>query len=380
MAKVRLEHRHVILGEPLQFDLVDERGRVWLKYGYVIQSEGQLDRLIDRGVFFEEIIDESQRQQREKENVSVFLGVGELAGEFQQLFDHGPFSYGEVLRVAELIQELCELDGDAALANIQLYRSGRYSLRHSFHTALLAEMLLRHLDRPREVRCHAVAGALTMNIGMLELQDLLYQQNVPLTLEQKRDVIAHPQMAVESLRRQGVDLPVWIEVVAHHHEMIDGSGYPKRPPMNVLSVESQAVSMADRYCAMVSEREYRPGTLPNMVAQNLLSRQAATIAPALANAFRKEVGNYPPGTLVALANGEVAVVIRRLLNPEHPLTRSLRSPSGIRYAEPPKRIASGPVFSIREAVDAQVIKDCDWASLWPRVELEESKDGESGAA
>lgn len=380
MAKVRLEHRHVILGEPLQFDLVDERGRTWLKYGYVIQSEGQLDRLIDRGVFFEEMIDESQRQQREKENVSVFLGIGELAGEFQQLFDHGRFSYGEVLRVAELIQELCELDGDAALANIQLYRSGRYSLRHSFHTALLAEMLLRHLDRPREVRCHALAGALTMNIGMLELQDLLYQQNVPLTLEQKRDVIAHPQMAVESLRRQGVDHPVWIEVVEHHHEMIDGSGYPKRPPMNVLSVESQAVSMADRFCAMVSERKHRSGTLSSMAAQNLLGRQAATIAPVLANAFKKEVGSYPPGTMVALANGEVAMVIRRLLNPEQPLVRSLRSPSGIRYAAPPKRVAGGPVFAIKEAVDAQVIKDCDWASLWPRVELEESKDGEAGAA
>lgn len=380
MAKVLLEHRHVILGDPLAFDLVDQHGRVWLKYGYVIKSEGQLDRLIDRGVFFEEIIDESQRQQREKENVSVFMGVSELADEFQQLFDQKQINYGEVLRVAELVQELCELDGDAALANIQLYRNGRYSLRHSFHTALLTEMLLRHLDRPREVRSHAIAGALTMNIGMLELQDLLYQQNVPLTLEQKRDIIAHPQMAVGALRKQGIDYPVWIEVVEHHHEMIDGSGYPRRPPMNELSIESQAVSMADRFCAMVSERKYRPGTLSNLVAQNLLSRQAATIAPVLANAFRKEVGNYPPGTLVVLANSEVAVVIRRLLNMEHPLMRSLRSPSGIRYAAPPKRVAGGPVFAIREAADAQVIKDCDWASLWPRVELEESKDGKADAA
>ncbi|ADE11469.1 metal dependent phosphohydrolase [Sideroxydans lithotrophicus ES-1] len=372
MAKVRLEHRHIVLGQPLQFDLVDDRGRVWLKFGYVIQSQGQLDRLIDRGVFFEEIIDETQRQQQAKEYVSVFLRVSELAGDFERLFATEPVNYGAVLNITELIQDLCELDGDAALANIQLHKSGRYSLRHSFHSAVMTEMLLRHLDRPREVRSYAVAGALTMNIGMLELQDLLYQQDVPLTLEQKRAIVAHPEMAVEALRKQGIDHSVWLEVVGHHHEMIDGSGYPRRRSGDELSIESQAVSLADRFCALVSERKYRSGVLPSLAAQNLMSRQASTIAPALATAFTQEVGSYPPGTMVVLANGEVAVVVRRLLNLKQPMVRSLRSPSGIRYVAPPKRIASGPVFAIKEAVDAQVIKDFDWAILWSSVQLDEA--------
>ncbi len=379
MAKVRLEHRHVAPGQPLQFDLVDEQGRVWLKYGYLIQSQGQLDRLIERGVFFEEIIDETQRQQQAKESVSVFLRVGALAEDFGRLFEDEVVNYGEALNIAELIQALCELDGDAALANILLHRVGRYSLRHSFHTAVMTEILLKRLERPLEARREAIAGALTMNICMLELQDSLYQQNTPLTLDQKRAIVAHPEMAVEALRAQGIDFPAWIEVVEHHHEMIDGSGYPKRLSRSSLSIESQGVSLADRFCAMVSERKHRSGILPNLAAQNIFSRQALTIDPALASAFVKEVGNYPPGTLVSLANGEVAVVVRRLLDLEQPMVRSLRSPSGIRYAEPPKRIAGGPFYAIKEALGADVIKDFDWAILWSAVQMEETRGGEASA-
>lgn len=378
MAKVRLEHGHVVLDQPLPFDLVDVQGRVWLKYGYLIKSQGQLDRLIEREIFFEEIIDEAQRKQMQaKESVSVFLRVSELADDFGRLFAIDVVNHKEALNIAELIQELCELDGDAALANIQLNRSGRYALRHSFHTAVLTEMLLRSLGHPREVRCHAVAGALTMNIGMLALQDVLYEQNTPLTLDQKRALVAHPLMAVKTLREQGIDHPVWISVVEHHHEMIDGSGYPKRLSRGELSIESQAVSMADRYCAMVSERKYRSGILPNLVAQNLLTRQAATIDPCIASAFLKEVGGYPPGTLVALANGEVGVVVRRLLNLDQPMVRSLRSPRGIRYDTPPKRVASGPVFAIKEALTADVIKDFDWAILWKQAQAEEKNGVDS---
>lgn len=378
MAKVRLERGHVVLDQPLPFDLVDEQGRVWLKCGYLIKSQGQLDRLIEREIFFEEIIDEAQGKQiQAREGVSVFSRVSELADDFGRLFASDVVNYKEALNIAELIQDLCELDGDAAQANIQLNKSGRYSLRHSFHTAVLAEMLLRSLGHPREVRCHAVAGALTMNIGMLALQDVLYEQNTPLSLDQKRALVTHPLMAVKMLREQGIDHPAWLSVVEHHHEMIDGSGYPKRLSKSELCIESQVVSMADRYCAMVSERKHRPGILPNLVAQNLLTRQAATVDPAIASVFLREVGNYPPGTLVALSNGEVGVVVKRLLNLDQPMVRSLRSPRGIRYEAPPKRVASGHVFAIKETLAADVIKDFDWAVLWMQVQAEEESDADT---
>ncbi len=365
MTKVRLDQGHVTLDKALPFDLCNERGIILLKNGFVIRSKSQLDRLIEQGTYFEDINDEfSKKLPPAAEKISVFLRVKEVSAEFISLIDKQNPDYAGTLDIAGKIQELCELDSDAVLANIQLLTNGKYSLRHSFETALLTEILLRNLNRPVEIRRYAISGALTMNIGMLELQDVLYSQKIELTLEQKRTMISHPLIATEALRKAGIDHSAWLEVVGHHHEMIDGSGYPIKLYKNELSIESQVVSLADRYCAMISKREYRAGLLPNIAANDLMNRQSATIDPLIAAAFAKEVGAYPPGTVVTLANSEMGVVVNRLSNASHPLVRSLRSSSGIRYPEPPKRNTREQAFAIKEALNPDSAKDFDLSILW----------------
>ncbi len=369
MKRIQLDYMHLTAGQPLPFELVDAHGRVLLKPGYIIQSEAQLERLVERGVFFERVDDEEKQQAQAMamEKTSVFSCVCELADAFAGLIDKEKPDYGGVPDIAGNIQRLCEQDSDAALACILLRKKGRYALRHSFHAAVLTELLLKRLQHPAEDRRYAVAGALTMNIHMLELQDALYRQNAPLTPEQKRAIVTHPLTATAALREQGIAHPVWLKVVEHHHEMIDGSGYARKLQKNDLCIESQAVSLADRFCAMVSEREYRRGLPPGAAVKDLLGRQAATITPELAEAFRKEVGCYPPGTVVTLVNSEMGVVVKRLLNPMQPLVRSLRAASGVRYPDPPKRATSKQAYAIKEELDADAAKDFDLALLWRQM-------------
>ncbi|OGS90319.1 MAG: hypothetical protein A2Z95_02845 [Gallionellales bacterium GWA2_60_18] len=375
MAKVRLGYGHVTLGQPLPFELVDAHGRVLLKHGYIIRDEDQLGRLIERGVFFDRVVDEEKQQVQAVEKTSVFSCVCELADAFAGLLDKEKPDYGGVPAIAENIQMLCEKDSDAALACILLRKKGRYALRHSFHAAVLTELLLKRLQHPVEDRRYAVAGALTMNMCMLELQDALYHQNVPLTLEQKRAIVTHPLTAAAVLREQGIAHPVWLKVVELHHEMIDGSGYARKLLKNDLCIESETVSLADRFCAMVSEREYRRGLPPGAAVKDLLGRQAATITPELADAFRKEVGCYPPGSVVTLVNSEMGVVVKRLLNPMQPLVRSLRAASGVRYPDPPKRATSKQAFAIKEELDADAAKDFDLVLLWQQMAQDVMDEG-----
>lgn len=369
MAQVKLEHQHVTVGQPLPFDLLDEHGRVLLMHGFLIRTSDQLDRLIERGVLFNQ--ETEAMPQSQPAVASVFNRIGELACCFDALMSKTIPDYGAALNIAVSIQELCEQDGDAALANILLHKSGRYSLRHSFHSAVITEILLSHLARPAEIRRFAVAGALTMNVGMLDLQDILYRQDAPLTVEQKRAIVVHPQMALKALREAGIDHPVWLDVVEHHHEMIDGTGYAKRLHRDDLSIESQAVSLADRFCTLVLEREFRAGMLPSQAVKDLLGRQSATVEPTLAAAFVKEVGSFPPGTVVALVNGEVGVVVRRLLNAAQPMVRGLRSANGINYPEPPKRLTSKLNYEIKEALGADIVKNHDLTSLWGLIQPDE---------
>jgi len=376
---VRVEAGLLTTGQALPFDLFDNHHRLLLKRGYTIQSQEQLDRLIERGVFFEKEIIAKSQERNLVEWLSIYLRMGELSYDFECLFDQTVPNYNEALSIAERIRKLCELDTDAALGSIHHQKSKRYSLRHSFHTAVMTEILLKHLNLPEENRCNAVAGALTMNIAMLELQDILYSQKMSLSLEQKRTLVSHPLEAINVLRKHGIKHPVWIEVIEHHHEMIDGSGYPKRLQVSELSIESQALSLADRYCAMISERGYRTGHLPDAAAKDLINSQTATIAPSLKSAFLREVGIYPPGTVVSLSNGELAVAIRRLQNPKQPLVRSLLSPMGIRYPDPPKRLTSKPAYAINEVLSADKVKEFDLTILWHPIQLDMINDEDANA-
>lgn len=374
MAMVQVGYGDLILGKPLPFDLIDEEGRVLLTHGYVLSSESQIERLVMRGVYYDAIEEEGESTERH-DRVSVYQRVLETAAAFEALFSSGldAVDYQRVVAIAGDIQALCAWDPHPVLAAIHLYRTKRYALRHVFGTAVLTEVLLKHLGRSDDVRRDAVAGALTMNMAMLDLQDALYKQEDPLTGDQKREIVTHPLSTVRLLRAAGVEQEIWLDVAENHHEMLDGSGYARRLSGQVLSIESQVVSLADRYCAMVSERAYRSGTLPNVAVSDLLTKQAATMDPSVAAAFAAEMGIYPPGTVLSLANGEVAVVVKRTLNPNTPVVRSLRASSGVRHAEPPKRLTSKPTYAIREVLDSAAAQGFDHSALWPTALL----DGES---
>lgn len=373
MALVKLGYGYLSPGQVLAFDLLDEQGRTLLSNGYVLQNQAQIDRLVERGVFFDRIEDESI-VCRQAERVSIYLRISQIADDYIAATGGDTPDPQRIMAIAAELQATCELDSNPALAAILLRKTSRYSLRHAFGAAVLAEVLLREMGRTPTQRQSAVAGTLTMNLAMLELQDTLYHQQSPLTTEQKRGIIEHPGASARMLRSIGVGDPLWLDVVEHHHEMLNGTGYAKKLTGSALSLEAQAVSLADRYCAMVSERSYRPATLPAVAAKDLLTRQGGTIDPALAAVFMREVGIYPPGSVVALANGEVAVVIKRTLNPAQPVVRSLRAPSGVRHAQPPKRLTSKSAYAIRSALDTELARDFDLVALWPPAHLDNESE------
>ncbi|MBI5862023.1 MAG: hypothetical protein HZB64_07580 [Rhodocyclales bacterium] len=379
MAKIRLGYDDVKIGVPLTFKIMNESGRTLLNIGYVISSADQLERLVERGVYFD-AFEEGVATSTAVERVSVYqLGIA-VAEEYEALLAQ-PIDAAAISRlagIAEEIERICLLDADAALAMILLHKTPRYSVRHAFAAAILTEVLMRELKQDVADVHRAVKAALCMNLCMLELQDKLYRQEEALTLEQKQAVVLHPQRAVALLSAAGCSDTALLDAVYDHHEMINGSGYARRKKSPDLSLISQVVSLADRYCAVVSERAYRVATPPNIAARELLSRQAATIDPQLSSHFIKVIGVYPPGTVVTLVNGETAVVVRRTLHPLHPVVRSLRSRNGIRYPEPPKRLTSKDSFGIADTASPDHLKGVDLASLWPQVEGEEGAE-EHGA-
>jgi HD-GYP domain-containing protein (c-di-GMP phosphodiesterase class II) len=271
--------------------------------------------------------------------------------------------------MAEGIRKCCALDPDAALAHVQLSQHVRYPIRQSINASILVAMMAEQLKIEESRASAAVAAALTMNLTILPLQDQLYTRHGALGADGAATLREHPRAGVLALREHGVLNDAWLQIVEQHHEARDGSGYPAGLKDDAICREAQLLALADRYCSMVSERAYRPGLAPAVVLKELHAKHASAIDSRTIGLLVSLLGVYPPGVFVLLANGETAIVTKRLRDVRHPVAFALYLNPKTPYESPRKRLtASQPQFAIERVVAREAVSMAiDPEQFWPRT-------------
>jgi metal-sulfur cluster biosynthetic enzyme len=264
-----------------------------------------------------------------------------------------PDFVGNVIKLAEEIDEVGGRATDASIfAMMQLGQTG-CPVTHSMRTAFVASLVAREQRMADSDRQVLICAALTMNIAMLDLQETLHRQDTPLTDAQRAAIREHPVRGRESLETFGVKNPDWLRAVAEHHEIAGGKGYPA----GLASVFplAEIIQYADTYCAMTRPRGQRRALQTNKAAYKLFvgARAAAASVPGV---IVKLLGVYPPGTLVRLANGDIAVVLHRGDNPKAPKVASLLSGTGVGYPIPMQHETDSPQFAIVDVVASDKAK------------------------
>ncbi|CAN7383153.1 HD domain-containing protein [Pseudoduganella sp. LjRoot289] len=260
----------------------------------------------------------------------------------------------EVLGIARDVMAAVQLNPDVALACIFLSQiAGTYAVRHCIETSIVAILVAQRMRKTQEEMLVIAAASLTMNVGMLRHQNT-FNTSSRLTSEEMSIVRRHPEESVDLLRDAGVENEDWISCVLMHHENDDGSGYPEGRTSADITQNARLISLADRYCAQVSARNYRCSVLPDKALHNLLGDPARVSDAQLADQFIGRIGKYPPGALVRLQNGEIGVVTQRDGSGEihiHCLRdangKSMRDASGLTQA---LRRASDPECAIAEVL------------------------------
>lgn len=356
MNRVRKEDLQV--GQPIPWPVYDSRGVLLLRQGYIIASPRQLERLVDLGLYAEKSRPPPPPEPapaREASAYSPFKVFDNLHARLKRLCDDLRAQAGSGLeerirRLCADIQVLCGRDPDAALGAVHLLEEGHYTVTQSLHGAILSEVFLRALGIAAEDRLPIVAAAMTKDVGMMEIQETLHRQATPPTDEQWRVIRRHPLATAELLEKAGIIDGVWLDTVVHHHERLDGSGYPHGLQDEDIFFPVRVLAIVDIYCAMIKRRSYRALLTPKDVLRELFLQRAGGVDEHLARLFIKELGVFPPGVFVMLRNSEIAVVTHRRKDAKWPMVCSVVGPRGAPLSRPVRRDPSVGEFEIREMV------------------------------
>lgn len=121
-------------------------------------------------------------------------------------------------------------------------------------------------------------------------------------------VLEHPRQGWELLKRSDDIDEIALDVCLHHHERVDGKGYPDRLSGESLSLEARMGAICDVYDAITSDRCYKKGWEPAYALKKMAEWKDGHFDEAIFQAFVKTIGIYPSGTLLKLRSGRLAVV------------------------------------------------------------------------
>lgn len=188
-------------------------------------------------------------------------------------------------RLYGLYQEQRQLAVDLSRANETLERANlqfaaaliatldardRYTAGHSAAVAIYSRDIADRMGLGVEVRDQAYLCGLVHDIGKIGLPPGLLEKPGALTLEERRQMQEHSAIG-ERILAHVDEYSEIATIVRHHHERIDGQGYPDGLADDEIPLVSRIIAVADAYNAMTSDRPYRDA-MPSRVARLRLAQ------------------------------------------------------------------------------------------------------------
>jgi putative nucleotidyltransferase with HDIG domain len=215
---------------------------------------------------------------------------------------------GGVREVVEDISDSMARNSTAIISLARLKTADDYTYMHSVAVCALMVALAGQLGLDEsQVRSCGVAGLLH-DLGKVAVPMDVLNKPGKLTVAEFDIMKTHPTEGHKMLMAShGVD-PVAFDVVLHHHEKMDGSGYPKQLKGEQISLYARMGAVCDVYDAITSNRPYKSGWDPAESLHQMAKWAHGHFDPKVFQAFIKGIGIYPVGSLVRLTSGRIGVV------------------------------------------------------------------------
>jgi HD-GYP domain-containing protein (c-di-GMP phosphodiesterase class II) len=235
--------------------------------------------------------------------------------------------------VASLIESL-ERNRDVILSIARLKTDMDYSYSRSVAVSGLMIALAFSLEQSKEQVEEAGIAGLLFDVGMMTVPPEIRFKKTALTEAEMSIVKQHPVEGYKILKEAGQFSDAVLDVCLHHHERLDGKGYPDQLIGDEISPLSRMAAICVAYESLVSDRPYRRAITSTEAIKEMFKRSVTQFDATMLEAFVKAVGIYPLGTVVRLKSDRLAVVVaqskRSLLKPDVKAFYSIKS--GVRIA------------------------------------------------
>ncbi len=237
---------------------------------------------------------------------------------------HGQIRTRRARRVTQAVVEHVLSDEASLLAMSTIKEFDDYLFNHSVNVAILAVAVGQRLSLGKTALGDLCFAAFLHDLGKVEVPREILQKPAPLDPEEWEEIRKHPTNSVLLLlRQQNLSQSTLRAIIGsfEHHINYDMSGYPKVREKSSLSLFGRIITVADRFDAITTAREYRTVNFtPYDGIVHLIMSSRKELDPVIVKLFVEVMGLYPPGTVLGLDTGEVGVVRRPPL-PGNPVNR-----------------------------------------------------------
>ncbi|CAG1022751.1 HD-GYP domain-containing protein [Methylomonas sp. LL1] len=224
-------------------------------------------------------------------------------------------SYGEAIdtklakaAVAECVASILH-SPDAFLWLIQLKNRDEYTAQHSLNVCVLSIVLGRHINLSDTSLHNVGLCGLMHDMGKMLVPDQILNKPGRLEPDEMEIMRGHTTKGYELLQSSENMYPGAIKTALSHHEMLNGKGYPNQLTHRHIPLFTRIVTIADIYDAMTSDRVYQKGRTHLEATSIMADMSGESLEERLVTKFIESLGVYPPGCVVMLTNGAIAIVV-----------------------------------------------------------------------
>jgi putative nucleotidyltransferase with HDIG domain len=215
----------------------------------------------------------------------------------------------DAMPLVEEISESVMRNAGAVIGLARLKTVDDYTYMHSVAVCALMIALGRQMELDDEQIRQAGLAGLLHDIGKMAIPAAILNKPGKLTDEEFKTVKLHPVSGHRMLRETPGMPEAALDVCLHHHEKVDGTGYPEGLKGDQISLFARMGAICDVYDAVTSNRPYKQGWCPAESLRRMAEWSKGHFDERMFAAFVKCIGIYPVGTLVRLKSERLGVVV-----------------------------------------------------------------------